>query len=78
MFVSFEDTVFLCSSYSVLDSDFSVHIALRVNHHTWLMRCQGTLEVSGPSLARTRNTAAGPGNLTGVAGQKELCTLEQQ
>ncbi len=29
------------SSYSVLDTDCGVHIALRINHHPWLMRRQG-------------------------------------
>jgi hypothetical protein len=30
-----------CSSYSVLDTDRGVHIALRINHCTWLMRRPG-------------------------------------
>jgi hypothetical protein len=30
-----------CNSYSVLDTDCGLHIALRINHHPWLMRRQG-------------------------------------
>ncbi len=44
-FVFFDIGVFLSdpawAAYSVLDTDCCVHIALRINHHPWLMRRPG-------------------------------------
>ena len=57
-----------CSSYSVLDTDCGVHIALRINHHPWLMRRPGSPQPpqrrhgrsTGRSTGRSRRNALGP------------------